>query len=350
MILDHINADIEQKELIDALKDLNNLVGMKELKQQIINQILFFLQDLNDKSMFMHTVITGPPGCGKTSVAHIISKIYKSLGFLTSDKVVKADRSDLIGEYVGWTAPKTKKVLESAKGGVLFIDEAYSLGSGNDSGNGDTFSKECIDTINEYLSLHVDDLICIIAGYKEEVDRCFFKQNQGLERRFPWRFNIEKYNDEELCEIMFRQASGINNKNPWKIIANRGNITKKIKENLEYLSGNGGDTLNLLDKCKIAHARRIFVELAKKQNENKKSEKHKQKKNKKGLGEKPENITIDLNTQSEFNTKDANALKDAGLDISRKITDQDFEQGLKTFLKSKIKKEEDIVSHKMMYT
>lgn len=253
-ILSSPNAIEEQTNLINALKELKEMIGMNTIKEQIINQILFFIQDLLDKGTFLHSVITGSPGCGKSSIIVILAKIYKSLGFLSSDKVVKADRVDLIGEYLGHTAVKTKKVLESAKGGILLIDEAYSLGSED---NRDSFAKECVDTINQYLSEHVDEFICILAGYEEQIENYFFKQNPGLKRRFQWKFNIPNYSPPELCEIFHKQST----LGGWRIDLNKEYVTDKIKENLKYFDENGGGTRAFLDRCKILYARRNFKDL-----------------------------------------------------------------------------------------
>lgn len=200
---DHPKADVKQKELVECLKDLDSMIGMDKFKEQIINQILFFIQDMQEPNTFLHTVITGPPGCGKTRTINILAKIYCKLGILESDKVVNADRASLVGKWCGHTAIKTKEVLGSAKGGVLVLDEVYSLGNKD---HGDSFSKECIDTLNQYLSEHVDDFVCVIAGYKDLVQECFFSVNPGLERRFPWRFTIEPYTPEELSKIIKIQA------------------------------------------------------------------------------------------------------------------------------------------------
>jgi hypothetical protein len=253
---DHPKADIKQKELVDSLKDLDAMIGMNKFKEQIINQILFFVQDMQDPQTFLHTVITGAPGIGKTRVINILAKIYCKLGILASDKVVKADRASLIGKWCGHTAIKTKEVLESAKGGVLVLDEVYALGSKDHS---DTFSKECIDTLNQYLSEHVDDFVCVIAGYKDLVQECFFGANPGLERRFPWRFVIEPYTPPELMQIFKIQL----NECGWKYDTSSitdNYITELIKINKECFMGNGGDTKNLIDKCKITNARRIFTD------------------------------------------------------------------------------------------
>jgi stage V sporulation protein K len=252
---EHPKADEKQKELVICLKDLDSMIGMDKFKEQIINQILFFIQDMQDPQTFLHTVITGPPGTGKSQAINIIAKIYCKLGILESDKVVKADRASLVGKWLGSTSIKTKEVLESAKGGVLVLDEVYSLGNKE---NSDTFSKECIDTLNQYLSEHVDDFICIIAGYKDLVQECFFGANPGLERRFPWRFTIEPYTHDELTKILKIQLERYG----WKFDESVSDkyISEIIRVNKDHFTGNGGDTKNLLDRCKIVNARRVFTE------------------------------------------------------------------------------------------
>ena len=238
-------------KLIDSLIELRDLIGMEKVKEEVTNQILLFMQKMNDPNMFLHTVLTGSPGAGKTSLCNILAKIYKNMGFLSNDKVVVADRSQLIGQWLGETSIKTKQVLESAKGGILLIDEAYSLG--NTEGR-DSFSKECIDCINQYLSENAEDFVCIIAGYKEELDNCFFKQNKGLERRFPWRYNIEQYKPEELYRIFDLQAT----KDKWKLKVKKEEIINLLSKHKDLFNNNGGDTKNLLDKCKVCHAQRVF--------------------------------------------------------------------------------------------
>ena len=124
---------------------------MKEVKKIIFDQLIYYLQNLDDKNVDMlHTVIVGPPGVGKTQLTYIIAKIYNKLGFLKTDKVICAKRDDLIGEYIGQTAPKTRKILESALGGVLLLDEVYALSPNSEK----DFAREAIDMINVYLSEH----------------------------------------------------------------------------------------------------------------------------------------------------------------------------------------------------
>jgi hypothetical protein len=134
------------------------------------------------------------------------------------------------------------------------LDEVYSLGNKD---GGDSFSKECIDTINQYLSEHVDEFICIIAGYKEQVRECFFSYNPGLERRFPWKFSVEQYTPEELFQISKLQLE----ESAWSWTIEDSFLLGLIQKNKDCFKGNGGDTKNLLDKCKISHARRIFTDI-----------------------------------------------------------------------------------------
>ena len=185
-------------KLIKPLKELNDFVGINNIKETVFKHLCMFIKKLNYEDDMMHVAITGPPGVGKTTFAHIISKIYLALGFLDNDNVTIAKRSDLIGKYCGHTAVQTQKIIDKSLGGVLLIDEVYSLGNKD---KGDVFTKECIDTINQNLTENKGKFLCIIAGYKKEIDECFFSYNPGLERRFPIRYDIPGYNGEELLDI-----------------------------------------------------------------------------------------------------------------------------------------------------
>lgn len=238
-------------KLVEPLEELNNMIGLKEVKQSIFDQIIYYLQGLDDKNNDMlHSVIQGPPGVGKTKLCNILAKIYKGFGFLKNSNVISVKRDDLIAGYLGQTAIKTKAKIEEALGGVLFIDEAYSLGSEDGK---DSFSKEAIDLLTSYLSEHPHDLVCIIAGYKNALDKCFFKQNEGLRRRFTQVYDISGYDDDELRKIFF----SIVKDNNWKI--DEENIKTDIfKENKPYFLFNGGDMLNVFSCCKKAHAKRLL--------------------------------------------------------------------------------------------
>lgn len=269
--------------LIGPLTELSNLIGMTNVKEHMVNQILFFLQGshtsgkcnkctdcifnlpcLNSQTEMLHTVITGPPGVGKTELGKILGKVYKEMGILSKGTFKLVTRSDLIAGYLGQTALKTQKVIDEAKGGVLFIDEAYSLGN---SELRDSFSKECIDTLNQNLSER-RDFLCIIAGYENELEKCFFKYNEGLRRRFTFRYDMVPYNYEELFNIFEGKVHMVN----WKMCSDvfesdqistvvvKAELRKKLlelfKRNISSFPNFGGDIETLLLNCKIVHARR----------------------------------------------------------------------------------------------
>lgn len=251
------NIDMETMYKIKPnLIELNNMIGMKELKNNVIDQIIYFSQNfhkVNDKNDgdFMHTVIYGPPGTGKTEVAKILGKIFSNLGVLQKGTFKKATRSDLIAGYLGQTAIKTKDLINSCIGGVLFIDEAYALG--NDEKK-DSFSKECIDTLCEALSDHKHEIMVIIAGYEKELDECFFSYNQGLNSRFTWRFKTDDYGAEDLMNIFIKKI----NDHGWSVHPLSDINVKWFEENLKYFKFYGRDMETLFTKTKIAHSRRVF--------------------------------------------------------------------------------------------
>ena len=236
------------KIMTPSLRKLRNMIGLEDIKTQIVQQVLFYLQGLDELNKDMlHTVIEGNPGVGKTEIAKILGEIYGALGILSKGTFHSVKRADLVGGYLGQTASKTLSVLEKAKGGVLFIDEAYSLGNAEGK---DMYSKECIDTITAYLSENREDFVCIIAGYKESLKQCFFKYNHGLERRFPWKYTIKKYSDEEL-KLIFEKIVQDHN---WK-----SNIDLEFFQNhQEKFKNSGGDLENLFQKAKLAHAKRCL--------------------------------------------------------------------------------------------
>jgi len=237
-------------DIKEPLDELNNMIGMKGLKNNIVDQILYFIQELHSNSVdFMHTVIYGPPGTGKTEVAKIMGKIYSKIGLLKSGTFRKVTRSDLVAGYLGQTALKTKDVINEAIGGVLFIDEAYALGNVEKR---DSFSKECIDTLCEALSDHKENLMVIIAGYEKDLKECFFNYNQGLDSRFTWRFKTDDYSHEDLHHIFIKKVEEIG----WQI---DDTITVGwFKKNKDYFKFYGRDIETVLAKTKIAHSRRVF--------------------------------------------------------------------------------------------
>ena len=244
------------------LIELDSLIGMKQLKENVVDQIIYFIQNLHLDSSnkktndFLHTVIYGPPGTGKTEVAKIMGQIYSKLGILKKGKFRKVTRADLVAGYLGQTALKTAEVIKDSLDGVLFIDEAYALGNNEKR---DSFAKECIDTLCEGLSDHKDRLMVIIAGYENELKECFFSFNQGLESRFSWRFKIDDYKGDELYKIFTKKVLDIG----WTISETDEETKKKLtpewfNKNLVYFKYFGRDIETLLSKVKICHSRRVF--------------------------------------------------------------------------------------------
>jgi SpoVK/Ycf46/Vps4 family AAA+-type ATPase len=236
--------------ILDHLQELNDLIGLTDLKQQLMDQIIFFIQGV-DENIMLHTVIEGPPGTGKTTVANIMANIYANIGILKKRKCTIVKREDLIGQYLGETTIKTGEMLESCKNGVMLIDEAYSLGSGE---RGDSYAKEAVDAINQYLTENADKLVCIIAGYKKELNECFFSQNPGLRRRFPWTFTIENFTPDELSRIFFSMIE----QKDWETDISEKDSVGLFTKNKQYFDGNGGDIANLISKAQIINVRKNF--------------------------------------------------------------------------------------------
>lgn len=249
------NVDVTLLHKIrEPLKKLKDVIGMENIKDQVVDQVLTSIQNLYDDDLLFHTVIKGPPGVGKTMLAKILGEIYLNMGILKGDKLIfnVAKRSDLIGKYLGHTAVKTQDFINKCKGGVMFIDEVYSLGNNEKK---DSFSKECIDTINLNL-LEKKNFICIIAGYSDEVEQCFFDYNPGLKRRFPFSYEINGYTGKELTNILIHKIkiSG------WFLDESLGNgiLGNFIENKKNSFVNHGGDVDTLILNAKISHGRRVF--------------------------------------------------------------------------------------------
>ena len=233
---------------------IGSMVGMASIKDKFVKLMKFLStvsrDELDENSHLMHMVISGPPGHGKTEIAKLLGKAFRKSGLLKEDKFVIATRADLIGAYCGHTAINTTEMFDKAKGGVIFIDEVYALGNPRQK---DVFTKECIDTINQLLSERSDTL-CIIAGYEKEIQTCFFSYNQGLQRRFPWRFKIKQYTPEDLVAIFNKKLADMN----WR--AHAGALTANDIEEHEHAFQNaGGDIANLITSCMLAYYDNSFM-------------------------------------------------------------------------------------------
>ena len=199
-----------KKELDTILEELNNLVGLENIKDDILSLIniininkLRKKEGLPEQKLSFHSVFIGPPGTGKTTIARILSNIYHSLELLPENNFVETDRSGLVAGYVGQTAIKTDEIINKAKNGILFIDEAYTLKRGNSEND---YGQEAIDILLKRMEDSRENLIIIVAGYETEMNH-FINSNPGLKSRFNRYFHFNDYNPTELTEIFRRIAN-----------------------------------------------------------------------------------------------------------------------------------------------
>lgn len=190
----------------DAMQELNDLIGLTEVKQEVTKLVNFVkIQKMREKNnlktmpISKHLVFSGNPGTGKTTVARILAKVYKEIGLSKNDHVVEVDRASLVAGYIGQTAIKTKEKIDEAMGGVLFIDEAYTLSNPASSND---FGQEAIDTILKAMEDYRDDLVVIVAGYEDKMET-FIHSNPGLESRFNNYIHFEDYHPNELVGIFY---------------------------------------------------------------------------------------------------------------------------------------------------
>ena len=197
------------EKMEDLMAELDSYIGLGAVKEEVHNLInmvqVYKLRrehDLPTTDMSLHMVFTGNPGTGKTMMARMMARIYRSLGILSKGQLVEVDRSGLVAGYVGQTALKTQKVIEKAMGGVLFVDEAYALNGKSEN----DFGQEAIDTLLKAMEDHRDDLVVIVAGYTDLMDK-FIHSNPGLESRFNRFLLFEDYTVDEMMGI-FKMRCG----------------------------------------------------------------------------------------------------------------------------------------------
>ena len=247
--------------LAELQQELDGLVGLTFVKNKVNDLIAFQkiqqlrkAQGLASSKSTMHMAFTGNPGTGKTTVARIVGRMYKSLGLLSKGQFIEVSRTDLIAGYQGQTALKVKKVIERAKGGVLFVDEAYSI---TENEHSDSYGRECLTELTKALEDYRNDLVVIVAGYTEPM-KIFFESNPGLKSRFNTFIEFPDYTAFELMEILYNMCL----KNDYMLTPNAKEklqdilIAKVAYKNDEF--ANGRLVRNIYDDIIMNQARRLI--------------------------------------------------------------------------------------------
>ena len=247
------------EKLEDILTELNGYIGLTKVKTEVENLVnLVKVQkmrrehDLPTPKMSLHMVFTGNPGTGKTMIARVMARIYKTLGILSKGQLIEVDRSGLVAGYVGQTATKTQEVIDKALGGLLFIDEAYALTYHKE---GNDFGQEAVDTLLKAMEDHRDDLIVIVAGYNGLMEE-FIHSNPGLESRFNRFIHFDDYTFDEMMAIFNMRCE----QGGYKLNENAsdevGNFIKK--QNVDPIAfGNARGVRNLFEQVLVAQCNRV---------------------------------------------------------------------------------------------
>lgn len=255
------NEDNDSRSLSELLDDLNKLIGLKKVKAQVNDLIAFHTvqmlrekQGLRSQKRTMHLAFMGNPGTGKTTVARIVGRIYKQIGLLSKGHFMEVSRTDLIAGYQGQTALKVKKVIDKAKGGVLFIDEAYSI---TENDHSDSYGRECLTELTKALEDYRDDLVVIVAGYTDLMEH-FFESNPGLKSRFNTFIEFPDYTEKELSEIFAKLCA----ENDYKLALGVSEYIYKVLAQevatKDHNFANGRLVRNLYDTVTMNQARRVI--------------------------------------------------------------------------------------------
>lgn len=259
------DQQLEQEEdsrtLEELLSELDDLIGLVDVKEKVNDLIAYQKiqqlreqKGLHSQKRTMHLAFIGNPGTGKTTVARIVGRIYKQIGLLSKGHFVEVSRTDLIAGYQGQTALKVKKVIDRAKGGVLFIDEAYSI---TENDHSDSYGRECLTELTKALEDYRDDLVVIVAGYTEPMEH-FFEANPGLKSRFNTYIDFPDYSADDLHAILVNLCE----KNDYELSDKASDrILCALEEQVAHKSANfsnGRLVRNLYDNLIMNHAKRIF--------------------------------------------------------------------------------------------
>lgn len=245
----------KEKTLEEIFKELNELVGLNKVKQ-VLNELVNLIElkeksdgVLNIKNTNLHMVFLGNPGTGKTTVARLIAQILYNLKYIKQNKLIEVSSKDLVAEYVGQTGPKTMAVIEKAKGGVLFIDEAYSLASSSATGN--SYNAEAIATLIQEMENNRDNLVVIFAGYTKEM-QAFLDSNSGIVSRIGYTLEFEDYTKQELLKIFKSMVEKAGFKITKEALNKAEGFIEQAKASKNF--GNARFVRNMYEKTVIKHA------------------------------------------------------------------------------------------------